>query len=170
MPWDINHYGNLEQQRLRAGYQRLITASLMCENSLQFFSVSWMASCAVWALQGLTWGHAMSTIAQAPIQKGLPWLNAPLLLSQNSFWTGNPTLSFCSGPCKLYGHSCSYDMKMARKQWTTLWSKCIVIYPYKRGYRITQRAPCLHNRTDPELKCLLFFLQAMTAMVAIGSS
>lgn len=78
----------------------------------------------------------------------------------HAFWTGNPTLSFCSGPCKLYSHSRSHDMKMARKQWTTLWSKCTVIDPYKRGNWIMQPAQCLHNKTDPELKSLLFFLQS----------
>lgn len=49
-----------------------------------------------------------------------------------------------------------------------MWSKCAIIYPYQKGYKVMSPALCLYHKIDPKLK--YFFFKAVTSVTAIGLS
>lgn len=133
VPWDINHHGprcSLEKQQLRTA------ASLWSESPFQLTSAGCMAASIFCVNHAGPDSRVCNLPSKAPTPDSFPCYCRIEILP--TVWTRGPTLSFCSGPCKLYSQSRYYDTKMVmnytRVKWTMLWSKCTVVYPYKKGY------------------------------------
>lgn len=88
----------------------------------------------------------------------------------HAFWTGNPTLSFCSGPCKLYGHSWSHDMKWLGSNELHCGPNALSYIHIKGVTGLCNQHSAYITKLSLSLNLYYFFFKAMTAMAAIGLS